>query len=129
MKIIDSLARAPVVDFLIPASLDPNQALRLRRFGLAALTYFLGAALMSGSGSAILAVMRLSFSALLDVAAAWCAINLALYVAIRSGFNLRFKDPSLTRFQILAAITALMYLAYSLDNGVRDITLFGCALI
>src|SRR5258706_1054547 len=114
-----------IIDFLIPPSLDPKQALRLRRFGLAALTYSLGAALMA----VLWAFGALPFSGMLDVVAAFLAINLALYVVIRSGFNLRFKDPSLTRFQILAAITVLMYLAYHMEDSGRDIAVFGCALV
>jgi diguanylate cyclase (GGDEF)-like protein/PAS domain S-box-containing protein len=64
-------------------------------------------------------------SAALEVAAAYLALNLGLYVVIRSGFNLRFEDPSLTRFQILAGITVLMYIVYHMDDG-RNIALFGC---
>src|SRR5258708_6381178 len=100
MKIIDPLARGPVIDFLIPPSLDPKQTLRLRRFGLAALTYSLTTVLVAATWT----FGVLPASAVLDVAAAYLAINLALYVAIRSGFNLRFKDPSLTVFQILAEV-------------------------
>jgi diguanylate cyclase (GGDEF)-like protein/PAS domain S-box-containing protein len=51
-----------------------------------------------------------------------------VYAVIRSGFNLRFKDPSLTRFQILAAITILMYAVYHMDDG-RNILLFGCFIV
>jgi len=64
----------------------------------------------------------------LEVVGAYLAINLGLYVAIRSGFNLRFKDPSLTRFQILVGITVVMLIAYHMDDG-RDIALFGCFLV
>ena len=51
-------------------------------------------------------------------------INLGFYAAFRSGLNLRFDDPSLTRFQILTAITVMMYLVYHMDFG-RNIALFG----
>jgi PAS domain S-box-containing protein len=67
-------------------------------------------------------------SAALEVAAAFLALNLGLYVVIRSGFNLRFEDPSLTRFQILAAITVLMYFVYHMDDG-RNVALFGCFVV
>jgi PAS domain S-box-containing protein len=109
---------------LIPPSLDPKQALRLRRFGLAALSYAVAAALVA------LAWMfkLLPASAALEAAAAFVAINLGLYLAMRSGFNLRFDDPSLTRFQILAAITVVMYIIYQMDDG-RNIVLFSCFIV
>jgi diguanylate cyclase (GGDEF)-like protein/PAS domain S-box-containing protein len=109
---------------LIPPSLDAKQALRLRRFGLAVLVYVLSIALV-----AIASVFgMLALSALLEITAACVAINLGLYAAIRTGFNLRFADPSLTRLQILIAITVLMYIIYRMDSG-RGIALFGCFII
>ena len=39
-------------------------------------------------------------------------INLAFYVAIRSGFNLRFTDPSLTFAQLLVSILPVYYVMY-----------------
>ena len=109
---------------LIPPSLDAKQALRLRRFGVAALTYVSSMALV---GLAWASGM-LPLSALGDVALAFLAINLGLYAVIRSGYNLRFKDPSLTRFQILAAIGMVMYIAYHMDRG-REFALFACFVV
>jgi diguanylate cyclase (GGDEF)-like protein/PAS domain S-box-containing protein len=109
---------------LIPPSLDAKQALRLRRFGLAALSYALATALVAVAWR----FGMLPASAALEVAAAYVAINLGLYVVIRSGFNLHFADPSLTRFQILAAITVLMYIVYHMDDG-RNVALFGCFIV
>jgi diguanylate cyclase (GGDEF)-like protein/PAS domain S-box-containing protein len=109
---------------LIPPSLDAKQALRLRRFGLATLSYVLATALVA----VIWAFGVLPASVALEVAAAYLAINLGLYGVIRSGFNLRFKDPSLTRFQILTAITVLMYVVYHMDDG-RDAALFFCFIV
>jgi diguanylate cyclase (GGDEF)-like protein/PAS domain S-box-containing protein len=112
------------VAFLIPPSLDAKQALRLRRFGIATLSYVLATALIAVAWT----FGVLPASAALQAAAAFVAINLGLYALIRSGFNLRFADPSLTRFQMLAAITVLMYVIYQMDDG-RNIALFGCFLI
>ena len=109
---------------LIPTSLEAKQALRLRRFGLAALSYAVAAALVAVAW----AFGMLAAAAALEIAAAYVALNLGLYAAIRSGFNLRFADPSLTRFQILAAITVLMYIVYHMDDG-RNIALFGCFVV
>ncbi len=109
---------------LIPPSLDTKQALRLRRFGLAALSYAL---------STILLAISWWFGALptmagFKVALVFLVINLGVYGAIRSGFNLRFTDPSLTLFQMLAAITAVMFIAYHMDQG-RNVALFGCFFV
>jgi PAS domain S-box-containing protein len=109
---------------LLPPSLDARQALRLRRFGLAAFSYALAAALL-----AIACTFGvLPAASALEVATAIVALNLGLYAVIRSGFNLRFRDPSLTRFQILAAISVLMFVVYHMDDG-RDIALFGCFIV
>jgi diguanylate cyclase (GGDEF)-like protein/PAS domain S-box-containing protein len=104
--------------------MDQSQALRLRRFGLAALTYALTTALIAVAW----AFGVLPASAAIQVITAYLAINLTLYATFRSGFNLRFKDPSLTRFQMLVAITVVMYIVYYLDQG-RDIALYGCAIV
>jgi len=109
---------------LIPPSLDAKQSLRLRRFGLAASSYVLATALVAVAWS----FGVLPASAALEAAAAFLAINLGLYAVIRSGLNLRFADPSLTRFQILLAITVLMYVVYHMDDG-RSVALFGCFFV
>ncbi|MEK7436917.1 MAG: diguanylate cyclase [Pseudomonadota bacterium] len=109
---------------LIPPSLDAKQALRLHRLGLAALTYVLSMALLTTAW----ALGVIPAPHLLGYAALSVAINLGLYLAIRSGFNLRFEDPSLTRFQILAAISLLMFIVYHMDSG-RNIVLFGCFVV
>jgi diguanylate cyclase (GGDEF)-like protein/PAS domain S-box-containing protein len=109
---------------LVPASLGERQALRLRRFGLAALTYALTTALVAISWS--FGVLPGQVAA--EVAAAYLAINVGLYATFRSGFNLRFADPSLTTFQMITATTVVMYLAYYMDDA-RDIALSGCFIV
>ena len=109
---------------LIPPSLDAKQTLRLRRLGLAALSYMLAMALVALAW--LFGV--LPPAATMEVAAAYLVINLGVYAAIRSGFNLRFDDPSLTRFQILSAISVLMFIVYHMDEG-RNIALFGCFVV
>lgn len=113
-----------LVDLLAPASLDAKQALRLRRFGVAALNYVL---------ATTLATIAWAFGVLpgpivIQAAAAFLVINLGVYAVIRSGVNLRFTDPSLTRFQMMAAISVLMYIVYHMDHG-RDVALFGCFIV
>jgi len=109
---------------LIPPSLDAKQALRLRRLGLAALSYALTVPVLALTW----AFGVLPAAAALGTASAYLAINLGLYAVIRSGLNLRFDDPSLTRFQILTAITAVMYVVYQLDDG-RGLALFSCFVV
>ncbi|MGA8004537.1 MAG: diguanylate cyclase [Burkholderiales bacterium] len=113
-----------LADFLIPPSLDAKQALRLRRFGLAALVYFLGMGLVG----MVSFFGLLPISTALQASAASLAINLALYAAFRSGLNLRFADPSLTVPQMVIAISVLMFIIYHMDDG-RSIALSGCFLI
>ena len=113
-----------VAALLLPPWLDAKQALRLRRFGLAALSYALATALVALAW----AFGVLAAATALEVAAAVVAINLGLYAAICSGFNLRFDDPSLTRLQMIAAITLVMFLAYHLHDG-RNIVVFGCFIV
>ena len=60
--------------------------------------------------------------------AASLAINLCLYAAFRSGFNLRFADPSLTAIQMIIAVTLLMFIIYHMDED-RSVVLFGCFVI
>ncbi|MFZ1908051.1 MAG: diguanylate cyclase [Burkholderiales bacterium] len=113
-----------LAELIIPPSLDAKQALRLRRFGLAALTYFLGMALVE-----LVSIFGLLPAApALQAIAAAVTINLVLYAVFRLGFNQRFADPSLTVPQIVIAIALLMFVIYHMDDG-RSIALFGCFLI
>ena len=113
-----------LAELIIPPSLDAKQVLRLRRFGLAALTYFLGMALVE-----LVSIFGLLPAApALQAIAAALAINLVFYAVFRSGFNQRFADPSLTVPQIVLAIALLMFVIYHMDDG-RSIALYGCFLI
>ena len=109
---------------LIPPSLDRAQALRVRRFALAGFVYLFSAAQVA----IIWAFGVYPSSATLPPAVAAVGVNLGLYLVFRSGFNLRFKDPSLTRLQMLIAITFLMYILYHMDDG-RNVALFGCFFV
>jgi hypothetical protein len=95
---------------------DAAQALRLRRFRVATLSYALGIVLVC-VGWAFGAVPA---STVLEAALAFFAINAGLYAVIRSGLNLRFREPSLTGFQIVAAISVLMYIVYTMNEGARS---------
>jgi len=109
---------------LVPPMLDAKQALRLRRFGLAVLGYTLSIGLLAIAGW----FGALTTSAILKVLAVYLAINIGLYLAFRCGFNLHFKDPSLTLFQILAGVSVVMYVTYHMTDG-RSVALFGCFFV
>ena len=109
---------------LIPASLGAKQALRLGRFGVGLLSYVLASAMVAIGWI----FGTVPTATLVAAMAAFLVINLALYVVIRSGFNLRFDDPSLTQIQIVAAMSVLMYIVYHMDSG-RDVALFACFIV
>ena len=110
--------------FLVPLSLAEKQALRMRRFGFAALGY----AVAGIAGILCWRIGIVDRPALLWTMGAAVVLNLALFAAFRSGFNLRFADPSLTLFQTLAAITLLMQFVYQMGSG-RYVALLPCFLI
>jgi diguanylate cyclase (GGDEF)-like protein/PAS domain S-box-containing protein len=109
---------------LLPPSLEAQQALRLRRFGAALWTYVFATAMTAIAW----AFGVLPLSTVAETVAAFAAVNLGLYLVIRSGLNLRFADPSLTQQQMLAAITILMYIVYHMDDG-REVALFACFIV
>lgn len=92
---------------------DPRQALRMRRFLLAAATYAICAALL-----ALAYVFKLiELEPMLVLIAAMTLINVSLFFLFRTGFNLRFRDPSLTWGQTFTANIVLMYAIYSFNQG------------
>ena len=94
---------------LIPE--DSKQALRLKRFlmaalayalwlGLAIYCYFLGLLAVSGAALALVVVLVI-------------ATNLAWFMLFRSGFNLRFSDPSLTLPQMVVGAFWAMLMVWA----------------
>ena len=49
-------------------------------------------------------------------AAAMLAANVVIFALIRSGWNERFRDPSLTWMQVISAIAVIMYVTYYSDH-------------
>ncbi len=85
-----------------------RQALRIKRFLIAAASYAL-AAVLTGIGVALGfldAEMGITFVVISIV------LNAVLYGVFVCGLNQKFSDPSLTEIQILAAIGVLLFLAY-----------------
>jgi diguanylate cyclase len=101
-----------------------KQAVRLRRFSLGASSYAFALLLLFVGHE----MGFVHAGAALPLAVAIVVANAALYAAFRSGFNLRFADPSLTKLQVLVATTMLMAALYSSDVE-RGISLALCFLI
>ncbi len=104
---------------LVPQD-DQKQALRLRRFGMALISYFLWVSLsLAGYYSGIL---PLDQDLLLLLLGGIAVTNLLIFAVLRSGLNKHFKDPSLTLFQCLVAMCWILGLMY-LSPPARDVML------
>ncbi len=87
---------------------DERQALRLRRLFMASATALLLPLVVLAA-----AALGLAEFALAGWAAALVGAQVVLFYAlIRSGLNLRFRDPSLTTEQIIAAIVSVAFVAH-----------------
>jgi len=80
-----------------------RQALRMRRFLIASTTYVLGFVMLALCS----AIDLFPAGMLLTVGVAFLAVNVVFFSALRSGFNLRFDDPSLTLAQLCAAASTV----------------------
>lgn len=107
------------VPVLIPEG-DAAQALRIRRLLMGALSYAFG---VVGLGGLACAAGFLPASAWLRFAGVVLALQLALYVAFRSGWNRRFRDPSLTALQVVLALPPTLYVLYHMEAA-RSVLLF-----
>ncbi|MBC7500641.1 MAG: GGDEF domain-containing protein [Herminiimonas sp.] len=85
---------------------NPDQALRVQRLFMAMLTYFMVCLF------ATYAIRQGLLPGLtyLHLLAGSILPNLVFYVMIRSGFNLRFREPSLTALQMLVGAAGNLYL-------------------
>jgi len=109
--------------FFLP---DERQALRIRRFLMAAGTSLLAClALVVFSSLGLLPL-----DASIQATAGIVALIILFYVLFRTGLNLRFADPSLTTEQIGAALLFLTFIAYHLGPLREALDLFyGVALM
>jgi diguanylate cyclase (GGDEF)-like protein len=92
---------------------DPRQLHRLKRWLMAASASMLAIALFF----AAYLLGLLGRDAFATAALATLAFIVLFYAAIRSGLNLRFRDASLTRPQILAASLVILYTLYHSRDG------------
>lgn len=100
------------------------QAVRLRRFGLAASVYLVCVPLLWIAH----AVGLVTPGAALLLTGAMVAVNAAFYIVFRTGLNLRAADPSLTMLQMVAGTVLLMLAAYAFDRN-RALALLLCLVI
>ena len=102
-----------VTRFLLTSRGDPRQSVRLRRFLLASATYAICVPLLALA----YAMGMIERAPALLVGALMIGVNLLLYLVFRTGLNMRYADPSLTRLQVQTAIAVLMFAVYSFDQG------------
>jgi two-component system cell cycle sensor histidine kinase/response regulator CckA len=99
---------------------DPDQALRIRRMLLAMVMAVIH--LVISWGMYYQGLFRLSLSGfVLFFMALWIG-HFSIFTIVRTGFNKRFADPSLTLLQIFWTATCVMATAYLL-NGLRPVVL------
>ena len=99
---------------------DAKQALRLKRFFMAALSYFIWVSLTYYCWS--LGLVDVSAATFWGAAALTLVCNLVFYALIRTGLNLYWPDPSLTLPQMVVA-TAWVMLLTAMAPRVRGILL------
>ncbi|GAB6093819.1 GGDEF domain-containing protein [Desulfatiferula olefinivorans] len=94
---------------------DHNQTLRIKRFFIAFASYlmWLGlAALFYVQG-----ITRLTGKAFTVAVVTVIVVNILIYAVFRTGLNKRFKDPSLTLFQMILATIWAMVVVYYTDTA------------
>jgi diguanylate cyclase (GGDEF)-like protein len=91
-----------------PSHDESKQHLRLRRFMLASIfsvLYVLVLAIFYTQD-------KVDRETLFEACAIVAAAILGFFIAFRLGLNLRFRDPSLTVFQLLAAVFTMLFVVY-----------------
>jgi len=96
-----------------PSTRDDRQALRTRRFLMAAGTSLIVIVLLAVSYY----FGGLEWTGLVQGTAIILFWDAVFFTALRSGVNLRFKDPSLTVPQLASSIVTMAYIMYYADRG------------
>jgi diguanylate cyclase (GGDEF)-like protein len=99
---------------------DTDQALRIRRFFMAFASYMMWMVFVFYCFAQ--GFFRMPIGETLALSAFVVSFNLAVYIILRSGFNKRFKDPSLTILQMILATFVIIVVAYYTDE-IRGILL------
>jgi len=113
-----------IAEARLEASSNDKQAVRLRRFYLAASAYAVCLPLLAIARALDLVPLVPT----LAVAGLMVAVNAVFLVVLRTGLNERFTDPSLTWAQVVAAIVVLMFAVYHFDKE-RGIALMMCLVV
>lgn len=108
------------MDFSLVPQQDEKQALRLRRFGMALMSYVLWVSL--GLVGYFSGALMLDRELLVFLLAGIAVSNLLVFFLLRSGLNKKFSDPSLTLFQCLVAMCWILAFMY-ISPPARDVML------
>jgi len=100
---------------------DPKQALRIRRFLIAAASYVMWIGVFAYC--CYQGLTRISMVHILILFSLVVLMNVAFYIIFRTGLNKRFKDASLTMPQMIAATFWVMVLVYYTVNEARGLVL------
>jgi diguanylate cyclase (GGDEF)-like protein len=92
---------------------DSKQLLRMRRQLMSFASYLLMFAVMLGACWMDLLPLTMT----LEIVVGGILFNIVLYGVIRSGFNLRFSDPSLTALQVTIPLAMVSYGMYFADHS------------
>jgi diguanylate cyclase (GGDEF)-like protein len=103
---------------------DPDQAARLRQFLLTSVTYAISVPLLLLANAFGLIMLP----QVIALCVAMAVITAGLFLVFRTGFNLRFRDPSLIWQQILIANGVLMVAVYCFNQG-RAFALIMCLVV
>jgi diguanylate cyclase (GGDEF)-like protein len=101
-----------------------KHAVRVRRFLLAAGVYAACVPLLFIAH----ALELIPLATAIEVSAMMLGVNAAVYVVFHFRWNERFRDPSLTWFQIASGIAVLMYGVYHFDHE-RGLALMMCLVV
>lgn len=107
----ESSSKKPENPILEVLDNEAKQALRLQRFSMAFATYV---------ACGLLAQACAWLGHLPPLLPTWWAIgvavpNVVFFVMLRSGWNLRLRDPSMTEMQLVVSMFAVMVLIYNAD--------------
>jgi len=103
---------------------DPDQAARVRQFLLTSVTYAISVPLLLLANAFGLVMLP----QVIALCVAMAVITAGLFLVFRTGFNLRFRDPSLIWQQILIANGVLMVAVYCFNQG-RAFALIMCLVV
>ncbi len=103
---------------LIPTG-DDRQALRLRRYMMAAATSMMVVVLLSVA----YVLGGLEWTGFVRGTALILFLIAIFYIAIRTGLNLKLRDPSLTTPQLYTSVLSMAYILYYADRGRGALTL------